>query len=102
MYDPFFNDMPAFFNMSFKELLASKHPSTWIEFECGHITEDELAAKFFADGRAFDGPALRRMMVRQRREGRHVKRGRRGGGACRRVRVWCGCGNTQPGLLISA
>ncbi len=64
MYDPFFQDMPKFFGMPFKQLLAEKHPTAWIEFECGAITEEELLAKFFADGRHVDGPALRRMLVR--------------------------------------
>ncbi len=63
MYDPFFQDMPVHFGMSFKELLASKHPTAWVEFECGHIGEDELLAKFFADGRRVDGQALKDMMV---------------------------------------
>ncbi|KAG2498380.1 hypothetical protein HYH03_003639 [Edaphochlamys debaryana] len=63
VYDPFFNDMPAFFQMSFKELLAAKHPSAWVEFECGTIDEDELVAKFFADGRPVDAAALKEMMV---------------------------------------
>ncbi|KXZ51169.1 hypothetical protein GPECTOR_13g656 [Gonium pectorale] len=63
VYDPFFHDMPTFFEMSFKELLASKHPTAWVEFECGLISEDELLNKFFADGRRVDGDALKAMMV---------------------------------------
>ncbi|GLC37180.1 hypothetical protein PLESTB_000988600 [Pleodorina starrii] len=63
VYDPFFHDMPIFFEMSFKELLASKHPTAWVEFECGSISEDELLAKFFADGRKVDGAALKAMMA---------------------------------------
>ena len=63
VYDPFFQDMPKFFGMPFKQLLAEKHPTAWVEFECGAITEDELITKFFADGRSFDGQALRRMLV---------------------------------------
>ncbi|PNW73539.1 hypothetical protein CHLRE_13g563200v5 [Chlamydomonas reinhardtii] len=63
VYDPFFKEMPVFFNMSFKELLAAKHPTAWVEFECGEITEEQLLAKFFADGRHVDGAALKQMMV---------------------------------------
>ncbi|GLI66126.1 hypothetical protein VaNZ11_009856 [Volvox africanus] len=63
VYDPFFHEMPVFFGMSFKELLSSKHPTAWIEFECGSIHEDELLAKFFADGRKVDGAALKDMVV---------------------------------------
>lgn len=37
-----------------KELLQQKHPSAWVEFETGKITEEELGGKFFADGREFD------------------------------------------------
>eukprot|EP00878_Enallax_costatus_P017391 GHUV01018265.1.p2 GENE.GHUV01018265.1~~GHUV01018265.1.p2 ORF type:complete len:116 (+),score=15.57 GHUV01018265.1:214-561(+) len=61
--DPFFEHMPRFFNMSFKELLAAKHPTAWVEFENDIITENELIAKFFADGRQFDGQALVEHMV---------------------------------------
>lgn len=40
--------------MPMKELLECKHPTAWIEFEKGLIDEDELARKFFIDGREFD------------------------------------------------
>lgn len=40
--------------MPMKELLECKHPTAWIEFEKGLIDEDELARKFFIDGRDFD------------------------------------------------
>ena len=56
--DPFYEHMPKFFNMSFKQLLDSKHPSTWVEFETAQITEDECFSKFFKEGTSFDGPAL--------------------------------------------
>lgn len=61
--DPFFEHMPRFFNLTFKELLAAKHPTAWVEFENDMITEDELFVKFFADGRQFDGQALVQHMV---------------------------------------
>ena len=63
MSDPFYEHMPKYFNISFKELLASKHPTAWVEFEKGLINEEQLLAKFFADGRAFDGPGLIAHMV---------------------------------------
>ncbi|GAB4818714.1 hypothetical protein N2152v2_005760 [Parachlorella kessleri] len=50
--------MPKFFQITFKELLESKHPTAWVEFERSLITEGELFAKFFQDGRIFDGAAL--------------------------------------------
>ncbi|WVZ04745.1 hypothetical protein V8G54_018091 [Vigna mungo] len=52
--DPFYQDVPAFFGMSLKELIDIKHPTAWIEFEKGLIDEMELARKFFKDGRDFD------------------------------------------------
>lgn len=60
--DPFFTHMAPFFGLGFDELLASKHPSTWVEFELGRIDEQELYARFFADGRRFDGEGLKRCM----------------------------------------
>lgn len=37
--DPFYQDVPAFFGMSLKELIDCKHPTAWIEFEKGLIDE---------------------------------------------------------------
>lgn len=64
MRDPFYKHMPAYFGMTFKELLAAKHPSAWLEFEKGLISQDEFEAKFFADGRTYDREGLRQRMVR--------------------------------------
>jgi HAD superfamily hydrolase (TIGR01509 family) len=60
--DPFFTHMPAFFGMSWDELVRAKHPSTWREFELGAISEGELYRAFFSDGRAIDGAGLKRCM----------------------------------------
>ncbi|KAG9447167.1 hypothetical protein H6P81_013295 [Aristolochia fimbriata] len=57
--DPFYQDVPAFFGMSMKELLEIKHPTAWIEFEEGLINEKELYTKFFKDGRSFDLEGLK-------------------------------------------
>jgi FMN hydrolase / 5-amino-6-(5-phospho-D-ribitylamino)uracil phosphatase len=62
--DPFYEHMPPHFGMTFKELLAAKHPTTWLEFERGDINEDVALSRFWADGRAVDGTALRNMLVR--------------------------------------
>ncbi|WMV31649.1 hypothetical protein MTR67_025034 [Solanum verrucosum] len=62
--DPFYHDVPAFFRMSMKELLESKHPTSWIEFEKGLISEEELTRKFFKDGRSFDMEGLKNCMRR--------------------------------------
>jgi HAD superfamily hydrolase (TIGR01509 family) len=59
VYDPFFVEMPAHFGLSFPELLAQKHPRTWLEFELGAIDERTCLARFFADERAFDQEAFR-------------------------------------------
>jgi hypothetical protein len=50
--------------MSMKELLENKHPTAWSEFEMGLIDENELAKKFFNDGRSFDLEGLKACMVR--------------------------------------
>nr|XP_024370990.1 flavin mononucleotide hydrolase 1, chloroplatic-like [Physcomitrium patens]PNR57210.1 hypothetical protein PHYPA_004203 [Physcomitrium patens] len=62
--DPFYEDIPAFFGMTMKELLAEKHPTCWIEFEMGQLTEDEVIKKFFADGRDFDIQGLKECMTK--------------------------------------
>lgn len=57
--DPFREEMPAFFGMSLDELLAVKHPTAWVEFEHGDLSEPEFLARFFADGRPFDVDGFR-------------------------------------------
>lgn len=57
--DPFFEDMPAFFGLTLKELIAHKHPTAWVEFEHGHIDEAACMAKFFKDARPFDFAAFK-------------------------------------------
>ncbi|CAL4984641.1 unnamed protein product [Urochloa decumbens] len=42
--DPFYHHIPAFFKMSMKELLESKHPTIWSEFEKGLIDEVSKSA----------------------------------------------------------
>ncbi|EFJ18467.1 hypothetical protein SELMODRAFT_112604 [Selaginella moellendorffii] len=61
--DPFYKDVPAFFGLSMKELLEIKHPTAWIEFEKGLITEEQLKHRFFNDGRDFDLQGLKSCMV---------------------------------------
>lgn len=56
--DPYYIAMPAFFGMSRKELKAAIHPTSWIEFEEGRISDDEYVARFFQDGRPVDGDGL--------------------------------------------
>lgn len=61
--DPFYKHMPVHFDMTFQELLAAKHPTTWIDFEKGNLTEDQALAQFFADGREVDAKGLKGMLV---------------------------------------
>ena len=64
MKDPFYEDVPRFLKMSLKELYSLKHPTAWVEFERGEISEDVLVDRFFRDGRAFDSEGMKHMMVR--------------------------------------
>ena len=57
--DPFFEEMPAFFGLTLKELLAVKHPTAWVEFEHGIIDEEACMSRFFLDQRAFDVAAFK-------------------------------------------
>jgi FMN phosphatase YigB (HAD superfamily) len=59
VHDPFFVEMPSHFGLSFAELIAQKHPRTWLDFELGTIDEATCMARFFADQRAFDHGAFR-------------------------------------------
>jgi FMN hydrolase / 5-amino-6-(5-phospho-D-ribitylamino)uracil phosphatase len=58
--DPFFEEMPAFFGLTLKELLEQKHPRAWVDFEHGHIDEAACMGRFFLDGRTFDVEAFKR------------------------------------------
>jgi len=62
VHDPFFEEMPEFFQLSFEELLAVKHPSAWVEFERGERSEEDFLARFFADGREFDRKGFVRLV----------------------------------------
>ncbi len=57
--DPFFEEMPAFFGLSLRELIKQKHPTAWVEFEHGAIDERACMEKFFLDQRAFDIDAFK-------------------------------------------
>ena len=60
--DPFYERVPAFFGMTFRELLSLKHPTAWVEFETGSIDEAEFLPRFFRDGRAYDHVGLKAAM----------------------------------------
>lgn len=63
VYDPFYREVPEFFGVSLRELLALKDPHAWQEFESGDLTEPAFAARFFADGRDWDMEGLKRCMA---------------------------------------
>ncbi|UCH29007.1 MAG: HAD family phosphatase [Myxococcales bacterium] len=54
VHDPFFEEMPEFFGVSFPDLLKTLKPGAWVDFELGQRTEPEFLNDFFADGRDFD------------------------------------------------
>jgi len=58
VHEPFHHEMPAFFGLTMDELLDAKHPTAWVEFELGELTEEEFLARFFRDGRSFDRAAF--------------------------------------------
>jgi len=62
VHDPF-RDIPAFFDLSFEELFAAVHPTAWVEFEKGLLTQEEILANFFADGRVYDQVGMMDLMV---------------------------------------
>ncbi len=58
VYDPFYREVPRFFGMGFDEMMAAKHPTSWIRYELGEIDEATFLASFFADGRDYDRGGL--------------------------------------------
>ncbi len=58
VHDPFYEEMPDFFGVSFRELLTMLRPGPWVEFELGRRSESEFLDDFFADGREFDQRAF--------------------------------------------
>lgn len=58
VHEPFHREMPAFFGLTLEELVEAKHPTAWVEFELGELSEEEFLARFFRDGRSFDRAAL--------------------------------------------
>jgi HAD superfamily hydrolase (TIGR01509 family) len=63
VYEPFFREVPRALGMTLDEVLEAKHPTAWVEFECGSIDESELRRRFFRDGRAYDHEGLKAAMT---------------------------------------
>jgi HAD superfamily hydrolase (TIGR01509 family) len=62
VHDPFYVELPAFFGLTLDELIAQKHPTTWIEFETGAIDESSAVQRMFRDGRAVDRVELKKCL----------------------------------------
>lgn len=60
--EPFYEALPGHFGMTLEELLEAKHPTAWVEFEKGEISEEEYLRKFFRDFRRVDTAALHRCL----------------------------------------
>ena len=60
--EPFLEHIPKFFGMTLEQLIASRDPRPWIEFEHGRITEEEYAARYFNDGRQLDLEGFKAML----------------------------------------
>jgi len=56
--NPFYREIPAFFGLTLSELRSSRHPTSWLEFERGEISEAEYLRRMFADERLFDSGAF--------------------------------------------
>jgi len=54
VYDPFYHEIPAFFGLTHAELVALNHPTSWLEFERGEISQSEYLRRCFADERTFE------------------------------------------------
>ena len=65
--DPFYRGFAGFFGMEFDELLGQLHPTTWVEFERGELSEEQARSRFFADGRAMDWEGLKAFLRREYR-----------------------------------
>lgn len=60
--EPYLRVMPQFFDMDPTAFMKEKHPTAWIDFERGKLTEEEYFQCFFSDGRAIDGEGLKYAM----------------------------------------
>jgi FMN hydrolase / 5-amino-6-(5-phospho-D-ribitylamino)uracil phosphatase len=60
--DPFFAQIPAFFELSWQEFLQKKHPTAWVEFEYGQLEAHAYYEKMFSEQRKVDNMALESML----------------------------------------
>src|SRR5262245_33657657 len=58
VHEPFYREIPGFFGLSLAEFQALKHPTSWVEFELGELSESTFLEGLFLDRRAFDHEAF--------------------------------------------
>lgn len=63
VYDPFYVEVPAFFGVELRALIARKRPTAWERFELGQLDEVGLANEFFADDHVLDVDGLKAAMA---------------------------------------
>ncbi|CAD7700960.1 unnamed protein product [Ostreobium quekettii] len=62
VYDPFYIEIPKFFGTTLQELFEVKHPNSWVRFEKGEISEQQMLDNFFKDNRSYDSEGLLQTM----------------------------------------
>jgi HAD superfamily hydrolase (TIGR01509 family) len=63
VYDPFYVEVPAFFGVELRALVARKRPTAWERFELGELDEAGLATEFFVDDHVLDVEGLKAAMA---------------------------------------
>ncbi len=63
VYDPIEEEIPRFFGLSLDRLYAQKHPTAWVDFERGELSESMFYEIYFPDSpQPIDGDALRKVL----------------------------------------
>ena len=56
--DPFYEDVPAFFNTTLDEIYTGTRQGSWTAFERGELDQPTFLRQYFSDGRTFDHAAF--------------------------------------------
>lgn len=62
VHDPVFCEVPRFFGKPIEELFKELDPTSWVDFEHGHIDEATYLRRLFRDGRLHDEQGFREAM----------------------------------------
>lgn len=62
VYDPYMNEFPDFFGVTWQDLLKVKHPTAWVDFELGTITEQTFFELFWPEFGSVDLDAFHDML----------------------------------------